>query len=79
MMLDWLAQRKSSIGSAGMADDIRAAVDKSIGDWSSRTRDIGGTAGHAGLHRSGHRLFVRARNGETGPREPLDRPWERLR
>jgi 3-isopropylmalate dehydrogenase len=45
MMLDWLAQRKSSIGLAGMADDIRAAVDKSIGDRSSRTRDIGGTAG----------------------------------
>jgi isocitrate/isopropylmalate dehydrogenase len=77
MMLDWLAQRKSSIGSAGMADDIRAAVDKSIGDWSSRTRDIGGTAGTRACTEAviGHLC-----GPETAKRgRSLDRPWERLR
>jgi len=45
MMLDWLAQRTLSDALRGMAADIRAAVNQTIAQPSSRTRDIGGTAG----------------------------------
>ena len=45
MMLDWLAQRTPNDALSGMAADIRAAVNQTIARPSSRTRDIGGTAG----------------------------------
>jgi 3-isopropylmalate dehydrogenase len=45
MMLEWLAERQSREVLTDMAADIRAAVDQAIGERSSRTRDIGGTAG----------------------------------
>lgn len=45
MMLDWLAQRKSSGALEGMALDIRTAVDRVLADGATRTRDVGGVAG----------------------------------
>jgi 3-isopropylmalate dehydrogenase len=45
MMLEWLSERTPGPTLRGMAADIRAAVDATIGDPSSRTRDIGGTVG----------------------------------
>jgi 3-isopropylmalate dehydrogenase len=45
MMLDWLAQRSPGESLRDMAADIRAAVRQALGAPSSRTRDIGGTAG----------------------------------
>jgi 3-isopropylmalate dehydrogenase len=44
MMLDWLATKNRIDLLRGMADDVRAAVDQAMGDKSSRTRDVGGTA-----------------------------------
>jgi 3-isopropylmalate dehydrogenase len=45
MLLEWLAERPIRPALAGMAADIRRAVDQVIGDRSTRTRDIGGDVG----------------------------------
>lgn len=45
MMLEWLARTAPGGALTGMAGDIRAAVDRTVNEPASRTRDIGGTAG----------------------------------
>ena len=45
MMLDWLAGKDSTNVLAGMATDIRSAVERALDDPASRTRDLGGVAG----------------------------------
>jgi 3-isopropylmalate dehydrogenase len=45
MMLEWLARKNQGNALNGMAADIRAAVDLTLSDPASRTRDIGGAAG----------------------------------
>jgi 3-isopropylmalate dehydrogenase len=45
MMLEWLAERTGRPALRAMAADICGAVDQVIADPSSRTRDIGGSAG----------------------------------
>jgi len=44
MMLDWLGSRRDDPNLAGMANDIRSAVDLTMLDPAARTRDIGGSA-----------------------------------
>jgi isocitrate/isopropylmalate dehydrogenase len=45
MMLDWLAGKRLVNNLAGMAADIRFAVERAIDDLETRTRDLGGAAG----------------------------------
>ena len=45
MMLDWLARNDRTNALTGMAADIRSAVDRTLDDPASRTRDVGGSAG----------------------------------
>ena len=45
MMLDWLSRKDHANVLAGMAADIRSAVDRTLDEPASRTRDLGGPAG----------------------------------
>ena len=45
MMLDWLSRKDHANVLSGMAADIRSAVDRSLDEPASRTRDLGGAAG----------------------------------
>ena len=44
MMLDWLSRKDHANVLAGMAADIRSAVDRTLDEPASRTRDLGGAA-----------------------------------
>ena len=45
MMLEWLGERHDDEHCTKAAHDIQAAVEKALADESTRTRDLGGTAG----------------------------------
>jgi 3-isopropylmalate dehydrogenase len=63
MMLEWLAGRARGAALRGMAADIRGAVDQAIADPSTRTRDIGGSAG---TRACANAVIARLRGPEAG-------------
>lgn len=60
MLLDWLGGRDSGSNFRAAAAVIEAAIDATIADPASRTRDMGGTLGTAAFARRLIEILARA-------------------